>query len=470
MPLLSFLSPGQASDLSPQERARRLNAGIRNLTLIALLVITLAVLLFEIVELRQGPWASAAAFSLAAYTAGLLLGFLFSIPKAAEDPTPDHVSKGSGDVSPSTANATPEAEQTAVPRKLLSVNTNFEQISDWLTKIIVGVGLVESKQIIVTTGQLTGFLAAGFASASRKPVDPSLDVLALAIIIGFPSLGTLTGYLYTRLYVARALGEADAASTRPEGQISANDKATLEQTVESKGSDLKRSSTTRSIDTAALNDNTRRIALEIASKDPRSLASADDLYAWCNSQLALGNFAAAFYGYSILFERDPDNPRTRFEYARALEFAGRLNEAIEQLQLAYSNRTLISSDLRSMISEELVNAQLMTPPPAGFTEALAILDSYVKVSGASSMWAWILMALALGQRYNYRLAQSDPNAPEELPGIVESARRALALDQNDPNRQAQYELVSMIVTGGREDLRAAAAASPELRRELGLPA
>jgi hypothetical protein len=80
------------------------------------------------------------------------------------------------------------------------------------------------------------------------------------------------------------------------------------------------------------------------------------------------------------------------------------------------------------------------------------------------------MALALGQRYNYRLAQSDPNAPEELPGIVESARRALALDQNDPNRQAQYELVSMIVTGGREDLRAAAAASPELRRELGLPA
>jgi len=385
MPLLSFLSPGQASDLSPQERARRLNAGIRNLTLIALLVITLAVLLFEIVELRQGPWASAAAFSLAAYTAGLLLGFLFSIPKAAEDPTPDRVSKGSGDVSPSTANATPEAEQTAVPRKLLSVNTNFEQISDWLTKIIVGVGLVESKQIIVTTGQLTGFLAAGFASASRKPVDPSLDVLALAIIIGFPSLGTLTGYLYTRLYVARALGEADAASTRPEGQISANDKATLEQTVESKGSDLKRSSTTRSIDTAALNDNTRRIALEIASKDPRSLASADDLYAWCNSQLALGNFAAAFYGYSILFERDPDNPRTRFEYARALEFAGRLNEAIEQLQLAYSNRTLISSDLRSMISEELVNAQLMTPPPAGFTDALAILDSYVKVSGASSM-------------------------------------------------------------------------------------
>jgi hypothetical protein len=471
MRLLSATTP--PPDLSNQERVRRLNARIRNGTLVALLLIAFAVLLFETLELREGPWASAAAFSVAAYTMGLLLGFLFSIPKAADDPSPDPASKKSGDAGTTTDGGSAEPDHTVAPRKLLSVNTNFEQISDWLTKIIVGVGLVESKQIIVSIGQLTRFLAAGFASASHKPADPSLDVLALAIVIGFPSLGTLTGYLYTRLYVARALGEADAISTRPPDEISANSKETAKQAagIAAKGPFDRGvpSSTTATVDPSALTDNTKRIAQEIASKPLGSLTSTGDIYAWCNAQIALGNVAAALNGYSLLIQREPDSPQFRFDYGRALEFAGRLSEAIDQLKLAYSSKVQVSNDQRSMIIEELVNAQLMTPPPAGFTDALTILDSYVKDFGANRMWAWLLTTFALGQRYNYRVAQSDPNAAEELPGIVESARRALALDQSGPSRFAQYELVSMMVAGGRDDLRAAAQASPELRNELGLP-
>jgi tetratricopeptide (TPR) repeat protein len=298
-------------------------------------------------------------------------------------------------------------------------------------------------------------------------------VLALAIILGFPSLGTLTGYLYTRLYVARALGEADAISTRPPGEISANSRETAKQAagIATKGPFDRPapSSNAATVDASALTDNTKRIAQEIASKPLASLTNTEDIYAWCNSQIALGNVAEALKGYPLLIQREPDSPQFRFDYGRALEFAGRLNEAIEQLKLAYSSKVPVSSEQRSMIIEELVNAQLMTPPPAGFTDALTILDSYVKDFGANRMWAWLLMTFALGQRYNYRLAQSDANAAEELPGIVESARRALALDQSGPTRMAQYELVSMTVAGGRDDLRAAAQASPELRLELGLP-
>jgi len=55
----------------------------------------------------------------ASTVAGSLVGFLFGVPQYRR---PDHSS-------------TRNANSTTTP------NTNLEQISDWLTKIIVGVGL-----------------------------------------------------------------------------------------------------------------------------------------------------------------------------------------------------------------------------------------------------------------------------------------------------------------------------------------
>ena len=79
------------------------------LGLIAVLVYGLAV---------GGAAVIAVGFMLAggAFTIGALLGFLFGVPRAL-------------------TGATQEAG--------LRSNTNLEQISDWLTKILVGVGLVE---------------------------------------------------------------------------------------------------------------------------------------------------------------------------------------------------------------------------------------------------------------------------------------------------------------------------------------
>src|SRR5215207_3296326 len=55
----------------------------------------------------------------AAFGVGALVGFLFGIPRRFQREGSDPALGG------------------------LVVNTNLEQISDWLTKIIVGVGLVE---------------------------------------------------------------------------------------------------------------------------------------------------------------------------------------------------------------------------------------------------------------------------------------------------------------------------------------
>jgi len=64
----------------------------------------------------------------ASISVGSLLGFLFGMPRAM--------------VAPSTS----EETDAAAPMTYRP-STNLEQVSDWLTKILIGVGLVELRQI-----------------------------------------------------------------------------------------------------------------------------------------------------------------------------------------------------------------------------------------------------------------------------------------------------------------------------------
>jgi|SRR5579884_551575 len=130
-----------------------------------------------------GYWQVPVLLSLALFIAGALIGFLFGIPKVATTPTSD--------------------SSTQTPRRLLDVNTNLEQISDWLTKIIVGLGLVELRQIPSAINRFTIFVGPGFHKAWSSPA------LATAVSIYFPVLGFISGYLITRLYLSSLIGRAD---------------------------------------------------------------------------------------------------------------------------------------------------------------------------------------------------------------------------------------------------------------------
>jgi hypothetical protein len=86
------------------------------------------------------------------------------------------------------------------------VNTNLEEISDWLTKIIVGLGLIELRQMPAKLDQLAGVVEQSMApNATRHSV-------AVAVIISFSLLGFLFGYLITRLYIQGALSRAEDGS------------------------------------------------------------------------------------------------------------------------------------------------------------------------------------------------------------------------------------------------------------------
>lgn len=129
-------------------------------------------------------------WSLATYAAGFGIGFLFGIPRVLQSDNPG----------------------AAGGSYIQRVNTNLEQISDWLTKIIVGLGLVQLQQL---PGFLKGISlwAAASLPLGRDTSLTQVAAFATAFLVYFVVTGFLAGYLLTRLYLAGAFRRADQPAT-----------------------------------------------------------------------------------------------------------------------------------------------------------------------------------------------------------------------------------------------------------------
>ncbi len=128
---------------------------------------------------------------------GGLLGFLFGIPRALQ------ASDTSGGSNSKTAQSIGTTHNQAAAYQ---ANTNLEQISDWLTKILVGVGLTQLNVLPEKLLALARFLAPGFGNV------PHPEVMAISVVLYFTISGFLFGYLWTRLRLGEALHEADEAA------------------------------------------------------------------------------------------------------------------------------------------------------------------------------------------------------------------------------------------------------------------
>jgi CheY-like chemotaxis protein len=166
----------------------------------------------------------ALAIALGFLCVGILVGFLFGIPKVVQAQgeaavtTPEGVASGDR----------PRDERSVVYR--MQVNTNLEQISDWLSKIIVGVGLVELKQLPDGLVRLASFIQPGLGTGDEA------RVMALAIILYASLVGFFVGYLLTRTYIAGVFRRADQLNTGPEidvggENVSLNEAERLKMTI-----------------------------------------------------------------------------------------------------------------------------------------------------------------------------------------------------------------------------------------------
>ena len=122
--------------------------------------------------------ASSVLLALASGSIGGLIGFLFGVPRTLQGNTTDD---------------TAEAYRQ-------KVNTNLEQISDWLTKILVGASLVEFNAIL---GKLSSI------GTDYQQYLGNSQLLVIAIIINYSVWGFFCGYIFTRMFLAGAFAIAD---------------------------------------------------------------------------------------------------------------------------------------------------------------------------------------------------------------------------------------------------------------------
>ncbi len=156
-------------------------------TVRAVLASLLVVLIYSLHTSNRGDFlavlAVGLALALSALLAGGFLGFLFGVPRAASAGNEtDSSNNSSGDYRP---------------------NTNLEQISDWLTKILVGVGLTQIGRIPSGLAGLVDATGPSLGSAAGR------EVFAGAILALFTPGGFLAGYILTRIHLPHAFSAAD---------------------------------------------------------------------------------------------------------------------------------------------------------------------------------------------------------------------------------------------------------------------
>ena len=122
---------------------------------------------------------AAAAVAGAATAVGGVVGFLFGIPKTLQSDRQD-------------------GEETRY-----IANTNLEQISDWLTKILVGVGLVQISAAPDALGDLARRLGPMFGGTDASPA------FGLSLASYFSVSGFVVAYLWTRAVLQSVLKAAD---------------------------------------------------------------------------------------------------------------------------------------------------------------------------------------------------------------------------------------------------------------------
>lgn len=140
-----------------------------------LILLSIIIFTFTSNSIFQGLtfFIDAIAIVLAFVLFGGLIGFIFGIPKSLQNNNGNSVSN----------------------TKFIT-NTSLEQISDWLTKIIVGLGLVELREVFNLVKKLFKFYSSEIVCGSNCH-EWAIYLTCLSIISLF--FGFLTFYIYTRV-------------------------------------------------------------------------------------------------------------------------------------------------------------------------------------------------------------------------------------------------------------------------------
>jgi hypothetical protein len=138
------------------------------------------------------------------FLVGAVFGLIFGIPKTLQQNTaapPPEEPAESRDV---------EGSKAGQQRQRIEYrgNTSLEQISDWLTKILIGISLTQWNDLRDEFQKMVIYAAEGFGDT------PSYEVFTGGIILLSALCGFFSSYLLTRLFLPLALTKTDIENSR----------------------------------------------------------------------------------------------------------------------------------------------------------------------------------------------------------------------------------------------------------------
>jgi hypothetical protein len=154
---------------------------------------------------------------LTAGAAGAVLGFLFALPRILTKDNPTAAAAGAGSHT--------EGSATPAGQRLLGSNTNLEKVSDWLTTIIVGVGLTQFSSLNDLLFRFREFIEKtakvfpGDHNCVRSCSAGVLPTIAPMVLIFGLIMGFLLVYLYTRIIISGMLNKAEDELSRVQAEL-----------------------------------------------------------------------------------------------------------------------------------------------------------------------------------------------------------------------------------------------------------
>lgn len=408
--------------------------------------------------------------SLAALAIGAFTGFLFGLPRSLTDETENQRARALSAQAANDAQAnegTPaQADTQRVDGQLIvrprgsTVNTNLEKISDWLTTIIVGVGLTSLPAAPNRLDSYGDNVEAFFGFGGK--------VFAIAGGIYFLIAGFFVFYVLTRVKLSLVFSFSDREN-RDAGttMVSYEKNVGIANEAPPVSTGMSGSATPA---VAEEQSALKQADEQVLARSITDLKTPDEVIAWANAKARSGDYAAAMTAYQDVLRRVPPTAKLQSDYAAVLAGAGDLagaNSIVASLQVTtgaspeaqieaqqkiqMATQTATAASLRDRLRKGLYQGAFEDSIEAG-KELFASPDQ--ERDAMSHVW----LACAYGQKHKALKASAEDEAASdaELADLAtkaeDEADKALTLqpDLKDLLRSLYDPTLQM---GGDNDLQ-----------------
>ena len=420
---------------APSESIQKQSTAISRLMLAFIVLVAALCVLNALAAFFSGGTSSVGSFAgfafllcislglnMASAALGGVAGFLFGIPRLLQR-SPQNPPR-----------AEPPAKQAAQnARRLLSSNSNLEEISDWLTKIIVGLGLVNIQKIPGYIDAYRDWLRSGLSELPYSAQESVfLVVLSLASLIGC----FLFFYITTRTQLALLLSDTES-------------KLDPDYHTVAEAPQFKFQSAWAGVTGTALPGLDLKAAPPspddeaVLSRPPAPGDHAERWAAWAAAKTRMGAVEQALPAWRVATAMSPDSAIYWQQYGDTLYSLRRYDDALD----AYLKARNLGLQRPSLLQQILMIGLYSTRPDS--TDLAIDAAEALRSSGETDAWTKLRRACAYAQRYE----GLPSNSPEREPvrNTVKSAIEDIVRDvpdADDPLRKFMRQLLKPGSEGG----------------------